>query len=344
VQEEDLTANGMVTDPKGDRSLSPGKQEDPDLYLRVIEKRNDGIVVRGAKAHQSGAAIAHECIVAPTITLGQGDEKFAVAFAIPPDTPGIIHIAEAPAPNARRFQGDEMDFGNFRYGVHGSTLVVFDDVFIPRGRVFMCGEYAYTRDLIQRFAAFQRLASTSCKSGHCNLLCGAAAVAAEYNGCEKMAHIKDKLTEISYQSTLAYGTAIASGYMALSTPSGVYVPNTLMVNAAKLQAVKAVWDASQLASDIVGGAVCTAPSGKDFDNPAIGKYVEKYFKGKSDIPTKDRIKMVRLVEYLVGQSSIIPTESMHGAGSPATQRVMIRAATNMDYLKRCAKIMAGIDI
>ena len=164
--------------------------------------------------------------------------------------------------------------------------MVFNDVFVPRERVFMCGEYTYTGALVQRFASFQRLATAACKSGHCNLLCGAAAVAAEYNGCEKIAHIREKLTEMSFQSTLAFGSAIAAGYTASSTSSGVYVPNTLMVNAAKLQAVKAVWDASRLACDIVGGVVCTAPSGKDFDNPEIAGYVEKYFKGKADIPTK----------------------------------------------------------
>ena len=343
VQEEDLACSGMVTDAKGDRSLGPGKQDDPDVYLHVTEVRDDGIVVRGAKAHQSGAAIAHENIVVPTTSMGPDEEKFAVAFAISPDTPGIVHIAEAPAPNARRFHADEMDFGNFRYGVHGSTLVVFNDVFVPRERVFMCGEYACTGALVQRFASFQRLATAACKSGHCNLLCGAAAVAAEYNGCEKIAHIREKLTEMSFQSTLAFGSAIAAGYMASSTPSGVYVPNTLMVNAAKLQAVKAVWEASRLAADIVGGVVSTAPSARDFDNPEIGRYVEKYFKGKAETPAKERIRIVRLVEYLIGQSSIVPTESMHGAGPPATQRLMIRAATNMGYLKRCAKIMAGIE-
>jgi 4-hydroxybutyryl-CoA dehydratase/vinylacetyl-CoA-Delta-isomerase len=343
AQEEDLACSGMVTDAKGDRSLSPGKQPDPDVYLHITEVRDDGIVVRGAKAHQSGAAIAHENIVVPTTTMGPDEKKFAVAFAIAPDAPGIIHITEAPAPNARRFQDDERDFGNYRYGVHGSTLVVFNDVFVPRERVFMCGEYEYTGTIVQRFASFQRLCSASCKSGHCNLLCGAAAVAAEYSGCEKMNHVRDKLTEISFQATLAFGSAIASGSMASPTPSGAYIPDTLMVNAAKLQASKAVWEASQLACDIVGGVICTAPSGKDFDNPEIAGYVEKYFKGKADIPTEDRIRIVRLVEYLVGQSSIVPTESIHGAGPPATQRVMIRSATNMDYLKRCAKVMAGID-
>lgn len=342
AQEEDLACSGMVTDAKGDRSLSPGKQSDPDVYVHVIKVQDDGIIVRGAKAHQSGAAIAHENIVVPTTSMGPDEQKFAVAFAIPPDAPGIVHIAEAPASNARRFGGDERDFGNYRYGVHGSTLVVFNDVFVPKERIFMCGEYEYSGILVQRFAAFQRLATAACKSGHCNLVCGAAAVAAEYNGCEKMAHIRDKLTEMSFQSALAFGSAIAAGCLAAATPSGVYMPHALMVNAAKMQAAKAVWDASQLACDIVGGVVCTAPTGKDFDNPDIARYVDKYFKGKADISTQDRIRIVRLIEYLAGQSSVVPTESVHGAGPPATQRLMIRAATNIDYLKKCACVMAGI--
>lgn len=342
VQKEDLACSGMVTDAKGDRSLRPAKQSDPDVYLRITEVREDGIVVRGAKAHQSGAAIAHENIVVPTTTMGADEKEFAVAFAIPPDAPGIIHIAEAPAPNARRFIGDEMDFGNYHYGVHGSTLVVFNDVFVPKERVFMCGEYEFTGLLVQRFGALQRLSTAACKSGHCELLCGAAALAAEYNGCEKMPHIREKLVEMAFQGVLAFGTAVASGYLAVRTPSGTYVPNTLMVNAAKLQAVNAVWEASRHACDIVGGVVCTAPTQKDFENPEISAYVEKYFKGRADIPTEDRIRIVRLIEYLIGQSSIVPTESVHGAGPPATQRLMIRSAINFDYLKECARVMAGI--
>jgi 4-hydroxybutyryl-CoA dehydratase/vinylacetyl-CoA-Delta-isomerase len=340
---EDLTCSGMVTDAKGDRSLSPGRQPDPDVYLHVTEVRSDGIVVRGAKAHQSGAAIAHENVVVPTATMGPDEKQYSIAFAIPPDAPGIVHIAEGPAPNARRLNGDKRDFGNYQYGVHGSTLVVFNDVFIPKDRVFMCGETEFTGPLVQRFAALQRISSAACKTGHCDLVCGAAAVAAEYNGCEKMGHIRDKITEMFFQSSLAYGAAIASGCLASATPSGAYIPNTMMVNAAKLQAVKAVWAASQIASDIVGGVVCTAPTGKDFDHPDIARYVEKYFRGKAGVSTEDRIRMVRLVEYLIGQSSIVPAESMQGAGPPATQRLMIRLATNLDYLKRCARIMAGIE-
>lgn len=343
VQEQDLVCSGMVTDAKGDRSQTPSQQADQDVYLHVVERRVDGIVVSGAKAHQSGAALAHYNIVVPTTSLKENEKEFALAFAVPANAAGIVHIAEAPAPNARRLMDkDEMDFGNYKYGVHGCTLVVFDKVFVPNEMIFLNGEYEYAGIMASTFGQFQRLATAACKSGHCDLACGAAAVAAEYNGCEKLSHIKDKLVEMSFQSSLAFGTAIASGARAKPTPSGVYLPDALLVNAAKLQAVDAVWLCSKLATEIAGGIICTAPSRKDFDNQEISEYVRKYFKGKADVSTEDRVRITRLVEYLVGQSSIVPTESSHGGGPAAVQRLGMRSAFNMNYYKNCAQKMAGI--
>ena len=343
VQEEDLVCSGMVTDAKGDRSLSPGQQADPDVYLRLVEKRADGIVVRGAKAHQSGAALAHYNLVVPTTSMKENEQEFALAFAVPPNAPGIIHIAEGPAPNARRlYDSDEMDFGNAKYGVHGSTLVVFDDVFIPNEMVFMCGEWDFAGVMAASFGTFQRLATASCKSGHIDLTYGAAAVAADYNGCEKMSHIKEKIVDMSFDAALAFGAAVAAGYKSKKHPSGVYFPDELLVNAAKLQAVEGVWKASKLATEIVGGIICTAPTQKDFDNPDIAEYVDKYFKGKAEVPTEDRVRITRLLEYLIGQGSIIPTESTHGGGPAAVQRLGMRMNNNLNYFKGRAIKMAGI--
>ena len=72
-QSNDLTVDGAMTDPKGDRSKAPHAQEDPDLFLRVVERRPDGIVVRGAKAHQTGALNSHEIIIMPTQSMGPED-------------------------------------------------------------------------------------------------------------------------------------------------------------------------------------------------------------------------------------------------------------------------------
>jgi len=167
-------------------------------------------------------------------------------------------------------------------------------------------------------------------------------VAADYNGCERMAHIRDKIVEMSFHSALAYGTALASAYKGRAHASGVYVPDPLLVNAAKLQAVEAVWLSSKLATEIAGGVICTIPSQKDFSHPDTAKYVDKYFRGRDDVSTENRARITRLVEYLVGQGSIIPTESSHGAGPAAVQRLVMRQSNNLNYFKERAMKMAGI--
>jgi 4-hydroxybutyryl-CoA dehydratase/vinylacetyl-CoA-Delta-isomerase len=345
VQENDLAVSGAMMDVKGDRSRSPHEQADPDLYLHIVDKRPDGIVVRGAKASISGAAIANEIVVLPCTALSAEDGIYAVSFAVPSDTRGVLHVAEAPAPNMRRLVGEEMDYGNARYGVHGSTHVIFDDVFVPRERVFMCGEYAYAGSLVSRFANLQRLNTSSCKAGHRDLLIGASAVAADYNGIGNARHIREKLSDFYFQSEMSFGCALASIYTGEKTASGVFMPDPLYINIAKLQGVNAIWQGTYMAADIAGGLVCTPPSAADLKHEKIGNMLSKYFKGKGEIPTENRIRMMRLVEYLSGQGSVVPIESTHGAGSPQAQKILIQQSLmeRIEKFKEDAKIMAGIE-
>jgi len=345
VQKNDLVVAGAMMDVKGDRSLSPHQQADPDMYLRVVEKKEDGIVVRGAKASISGAAIAHEIVALPCTAMRPEEEAYAVCFAIPSDTPGVIHIAEAPAPNLRRYFGEEMDFGNAKYGVHGATHIVFDDVFVPWEKVFMCGEHQFTAKLVNSFADLQRLATTSCKSGHRDLLIGAAAMIADYNGVGNARHIREKLTDLYFQSELSSGCALASIYNGGKTASGVYMPDSLYINIAKLQGVNAIWDGNYKVADIAGGLVCTTPTSKDMKDEKIGKLITKYLGGKADVPTENRLRMMRLLEYLSGQGSVVPIESTHGAGSPQAQRIIIQQSLmrNIGRFKEAARVLSGIE-
>lgn len=345
VQENDLAVSGAMMDVRGDRSLAPHRQVDSDLYLRVVEKRGDGIVVRGAKASISGAAISHEIIAFPCTSLKAEDEQYAVSFAVPSDTPGIIHVAEAPAPNMRRLVGQEMDYGNARYGVHGATHIIFDNVFVPWDRVFLCGEYKFAGPMVSHFATLQRLNSSSCKMGHRDLLMGAAATIAEYNGVETARHIREKLTDLYFESEKSFGCGLAAVYMGKQSPSGVFLPDPLYTNIAKLQGVNAIWLGNSITSDIAGGLVCTLPAADDFQHEKIGPLLDKYLKGKSDVPTESRIRIMRLVEYLTGQGSVVPIESTHGGGSPQAQRMVIQRTLlpQIDQFKQAAKIMAGIE-
>jgi 4-hydroxybutyryl-CoA dehydratase/vinylacetyl-CoA-Delta-isomerase len=85
-------------------------------------------------------------------------------------------------------------------------------------------------------------------------------------------------------------------------------------------------------------------SEQDLRHPEIGKIVEKYFKGVASVPTEHRCRVLRLIENVtLGTAAVgYRTESMHGAGSPQAQRIMISRQGNLDYKKKLAKEIAGI--
>ena len=344
VQEEDLTVDGAMTDPKGDRGLRPHQQADPDLYMRVVERNEDGIVVRGAKCHQTGALNSHEILIMPTINLGEQDRDYAISFALPSDAAGILYIYGRQSCDTRKLEGGTFDVGNCRYGGHES-LVVFEDVFVPWERVFMCGEYRYAGMMVERFAGYHRQSYGGCKVGVGDVLIGAAAMAAEYNGAAKASHIKDKLVEMVHLNETLYSCGIACSSQGEVTASGTYLIDLLLANVCKLNITRFPYEIARLAEDIAGGLMVTMPSEKDLRHPEIGPYVEKYLQGSASVPTENRMRIMRLIENMtLGAAAVgYRTESLHGAGSPQAQRIMIARQADMGRKKELARILAGIE-
>ena len=342
-QTKDLTVDGAMTDPKGDRSKAPHEQADPDLFLRVVERREDGIVVRGAKAHQTGIINSHEVIVMPTIAMGEADKDYAVSFAVPVDAEGIYMIIGRQSCDTRKLEGADMDTGNPEFG-GVEALVVFDDVFVPNDRIFLNGEYEFAGMLVERFAGYHRQSYGGCKVGVGDVLIGASAVAAEYNGCQKASHIKDKLIEMIHLNETLFSCGIACSAEGAPTASGNYLINLLLANVCKQNVTRFPYEIARLAEDIAGGLMVTAPSEKYLKDPVIGPVVEKYFKGVSNVSTENRLKILRLIENLtLGTAAVgYRTESMHGAGSPQAQRIMISRQGNLEAKKELAKSLAKI--
>jgi 4-hydroxybutyryl-CoA dehydratase/vinylacetyl-CoA-Delta-isomerase len=342
IQEMDLVLDGAMTDPKGDRSLPPHKQPDPDLYLRVVETRDDGIVVRGAKAHQTGAVNSHEIIVMPTMSMREEDRDYAICFAVPSDTKGIVHIVGRQASDTRKLEEGPLDRGNLRYGGI-ECLIVFDDVFVPWDRVFMFKEHEFTGQLVERFAAYHRH-SYACKVGVGDVLIGASALAAEYNGVSNASHIKDKLVEMNHLNETLFCGALACASQGFREPSGTYMVDILLANLHKHNVTRFPYEMARLAQDIAGGLMVTMPSEMDLRSPKTGHWIEKYLKGKADVPTEHRFRVMRLIENLtIGAAAVgYLTESMHGAGSPQAQRIMIQRLVDMGQKKEAAKRLCGI--
>ncbi|MEL7647745.1 MAG: 4-hydroxyphenylacetate 3-hydroxylase family protein [Sedimentibacter sp.] len=343
VQENDLTVDGAMTDPKGNRALSPSKQADPDLYLHVVERREDGIVVRGAKAHQTGICNSHEVLVMPTIAMGPDDKDYAVAFSVPVDADGVFMIIGRQSCDTRKLEGSSIDVGNSQFG-GVEALTVFDNVFVPNDRIFLNGEAEFAGMLVERFAGYHRQSYGGCKVGVGDVLIGAAALAADYNGAQKASHVKDKLIEMTHLNETLYCCGIACSSQGSRTESGNYIIDLLLANVCKQNITRFPYEIARLAEDIAGGLMVTAPSEKDLNDEKLKPYIEKYLKGVDGVPVENRLRVLRLIENItLGTAAVgYRTESMHGAGSPQAQRIMIARQGNLEQKKELAKSVAKI--
>jgi 4-hydroxybutyryl-CoA dehydratase/vinylacetyl-CoA-Delta-isomerase len=335
-----------MTDTKGDRSLRPSAQPDPDMYVRIVKETDAGIIVRGAKAHQTGCINSHEILVMPTIAMKEEDKDYAVSFAIPVETEGIVYIYGRQSMDTRKLEEGtcgEIDRGNVCYGGQ-EILIVFEDVFVPRERIFMCREHEFSGSLVERFAGYHRQSYGGCKVGVGDVLIGAAALIAEYNGTEKASHIKDKIVEMIHLNETLYACGIACSCQGQETPSGNYLVDLLLANVCKQNVTRFPYEISRLLQDIAGGIMVTLPSAKDLKSTEVGPYVEKYLKGISSVPTENRIRLLRFIENMcLGCGAVCYlTESMHGAGSPQAQRIMMSRMLDINARKEMVKRIAGI--
>jgi len=343
MQEHNYVVGGAMTDVKGDRSKAPHEQADPDLFVHVTKKNEEGVWLKGAKAHQTGCINSHWIIAMPTMRLGPKDEEYAIVAAFPVDAPGITYIYGRQSCDTRSMEGGSIDVGNADFSGQ-EAMVVLDDVFVPWSHVFMHGEYEFASMLVERFTCYHRR-SYVCKTGVGDVLIGAAAQIAEYNGADKASHVKDKLVQMTHLNETMYAAGIASSHQAKPMKSGCYLNDDMLANVCKHHVTKMPFEIGRLAQDLAGGLVSTAPSEKELSHPELGALLEKYLKGRADVPTEARIRILRLIENMtMGRNAVgYLTESLHGAGSPQAQRIQIGRQMDLDAKKSLARKLAGVD-
>ncbi|MBI5503604.1 MAG: 4-hydroxybutyryl-CoA dehydratase, partial [Deltaproteobacteria bacterium] len=250
AQTNNICIGAGMTDVKGDRSKRPNEQADPDLFLHISGRNDQGIFVTGAKAHMTGGLNAHWIFVMPTMNLTEQDRQWAVVGAMPVDAEGITYIYGRQSSDTRALEGGTIDVGNAEFGGQ-ETLVVFDHVFIPFEHVFMDGEYEFAQELVARFTAYHR-ASYVCKTGLGDVMVGAAAAIAEYNGVAAVSHIKDKLVEMTHLNETIYSCGIASSYSATKLPSGIFINDSMLSNVCKHNVTRFPFEIARRAQDIAG--------------------------------------------------------------------------------------------
>ena len=342
MQAQNLVIGGAMTDPKGDRSKGPSEQEDPDMFVRVVERRAGGVVIRGAKAHQTGCINSHWIVVMPTMRLTPADRDYAIVCAVPVDHPGLRFVVGRQSCDTRALEGGSIDQGNARFSGQ-EALILIDDVFVPDELVFMDGETAYAAELVERFTAFHRR-SYVCKTGVGDVLIGAAALIADLNGVAAVSHVRDKLVEMTHLNETIYGAGIASSYESKPTPAGNFQNDELLANVCKHNVTRFPYELARLAQDLAGGLVATLPSEQDFADEEVGPLLHRLLRGRAGSSAEDRARVLRLIENMtLGRNAVgYLTESMHGAGSPQAQRIQIARQMQLEDKKQLARALAGI--
>jgi len=338
LQKNDLAVALAMTDVKGDRSLRPSKQErHKDYYVRIVEERSDGIVVRGAKSHITYAPAVNEIFVLPCRNMPESDKDYAVAFAIPANAKGVTLIGSAP--EAAEL-GDFFEHPEMARIYRSDATIIFDDVFVPSERVFLKKEWQFSADMAYMFANFHRLSADAYKYAMLELLTGAAVLAAEANGVQNAAHIRDKISWLVMYTEATEVLGKAACQDCVTDPSGVVYPNPMYSNIAKFFFADNFHQAIKIAQDIAGGAVSTLPSSKDFLSPVTGPMLEKYFGGRADIPAGHRARIIKLIKDLTTAEHGATT--IHGEGSLAAQRMSIYALADWERYRAAARRATGI--
>jgi aromatic ring hydroxylase len=338
-QENDLCANCAQTDVKGDRKKRPHQQVDPDLYLRVVERKKDGIVVRGAKAHNTVAPYADEIIVIPTRFLTEEEGDWAVAFAIPADAEGVKLICRPTAFRPRKLLDAPIaHFGDVE------SLTIFDDVFVPWERVFMCGEQEFGGPLALIFALYHRHSYTGCKPASSDVLMGMAALVAEYNGIENEKHVQQKLADMISVAELVYAAGIAAAVKSQQAPSGTYVPEIIYSNVGRRHAGENIYHEFEIVADLAGGLSATLPLEGDFISEETGPLLAKYMMRNPRISAEDQHRCFRLISDAICSSmgGVSQIAGLHGGGSPVMETITVLRNYDLEAKKRIAKDLAGI--
>ncbi|MEX1217446.1 MAG: 4-hydroxyphenylacetate 3-hydroxylase N-terminal domain-containing protein [Acidimicrobiales bacterium] len=337
----DLAMSVAQTDVKGDRSLGPSTQPNPDSYLRIVERRSDGIVVRGAKVHTSCTPNTNELIVLPTRAMSAADTDWAVSFAVPVNTPGLKLVASPYGSHA----GDEFDSPISSQRLMMETTTLFDNVFVPNERVFLDGQHEFAGPLALAFVDYHRFTAIAYKLPLVDALVGSAALMADMNGISKAAHVRDKLTSlISYAETLR---ALVESSALRGTPddAGVYVPDPLIVNIAKSHFAHGYHHALQQVQDLAGGLLVTAPGAADFSNPDTGPMLASLLGGRVGVGGEERIRAMNMVSDLTtrefgGYHAVL---AIHAEGSLEAEKMMIARAYDPTRVIAYARQLAGID-
>ncbi len=342
MQQNDRRITQCITDAKGDRSLPPGKQPDPDSYCRVIERREDGVVIRGAKLHITGASLGHELLTIPTKAMKPGEDDYAIACCVAVNSPGVKIVNTSYAPR----HADVRDFPISATDHCPEGFVIFDDVFVPNERIFLDGEIKYAATFAHSLGLWERLGSLSHLADSADILVGFAQLIAEANGLERVGHVREKISDMIIHATLVRASLEAAIFNCDFGPDGAAFPNELYINAGKYHGAANYSQVVRHLHDISGGSIVTAPSIADLENNEVGALVRKYMSGSKGAPGEYRMKLFHAIRDVTADAygGWRFVTNLQAGGGLYAQRIVTRRHYDLEGAKREALHSAHIEV
>ncbi|HEY7465758.1 MAG TPA: 4-hydroxyphenylacetate 3-hydroxylase N-terminal domain-containing protein [Dehalococcoidia bacterium] len=300
VRENDLFLTHVLINPQIDRSRTSAEQEEPFLHLGKVGETKEGIVVRGAKMLGTMAPITEELVCFPWGGgVAEGDDAYAVGFAIANDTPGLKYICREPVapPPHNRFDHplssrfEEMD-----------CIAVFDDVLVPWDRVVIDGgpgarEVANDPTISGVAIGGQTAARMLSQM---EFFCGLALKLADAIGITGFLHIQEKLGEMLSNLEVARAVFYGSEAMAVEGPDGVWAAPSLGPRAFHLQTMRIYRRFVEIVQLLGAGGFFYAPTRADFDNPEERPFIDRYVRGKPGVSAEERVRLFKLAWDVTG--------------------------------------------
>ncbi len=337
----DIRATECITDAKGNRSLKPSTQEDPDQYLHVVDRGPDGVVIRGAKLHITGASFGHDLMAIPTKRMRPGEDEYSVACMVPVSSPGvqIVNVGFPPKTDDRRDQPaswEQLMFDGF---------VIFNDVFVPNERIMLDGHPELAAVFAHSLGLWERLGGITYMADQADEVVGLALLIADANGIGHVPHVREKIDELAIHATMLRAGLEAAVSNAHETPEGYFYPDELYTNAAKYQGATAYGVMIRHLLDIAGGSVSTVPSMADFDNPDVGDSLRKYMSTGSTVDGEYRARLFATIRNLTSDDfgGWRLVAMLQSGGGLYAQRIVARGKYDFEGARARALKVAGLE-
>lgn len=340
AQRRDIRITQNITDAKGDRSRPPSRQDDPDAYVHVVDRTPEGVVLRGAKLHITAASLGHELMTIPTKSMKAGEEEYSIAAMVPINAEGVKVINTTYAPRHE----DVRDFPVSGSSSTPEGFVIFDDVFVPNERVFLDGETSIAGVFAHSLGLWERLGGLTSMADGADVLVGLAQLIAEANGLAGVAHIKEKISEMIIHATVVRACYEAALSHSQAGEFGAMFPDELFTNAGKYTGAATYNLMIRHLHDIAGGAVVTAPSMADLENPEVGPLARKYMSTRHDVDGEYRTRLFHAIRDLTADAygGWRQVTNVQAGGGLYAQRIVTRKHYDLDAAKQAALRAAGL--